>query len=154
MDVLVAAAELVAPPDHLLDVDDPDLLLPGSMASRINAQRSARGLPKLEEHPAAMSQFASLIFHGLATRYAQVLRDATKLTGRNIRRIAIVGGGSRNGLLNRLTAEATGLQVFCGAAESSTIGNFAIQLAAWEESSNDPARIAHWARILTGPIDF
>jgi rhamnulokinase len=51
--------------------------------------------------------------------------------------------------LNQLTAEATGLKVYCGAAESATIGNFAIQLATWEGEQNSPARIAHWAGVLT-----
>jgi rhamnulokinase len=96
-----------------------------------------------------MPRFASLIFHSLAARYATVLRDAERLTGKRFRRLAIVGGGSLNRFLNELTAEATGLKVYCGVAESATIGNFAIQLATWEGKQNSPARIAHWASVLT-----
>jgi rhamnulokinase len=146
---LIAAAELLPAPDGLLDVDDPDLLLAGAMASRINTQRRRRGFAAIEETPPAMPRFASLIFHSLAARYADVLRDAELLTGKRFKRLAIVGGGSLNGFLNRLTADATGLEVHCGAAESSTIGNFAIQLATWEGAQNSPVRIAHWARVLT-----
>lgn len=146
---LIAAAELLPTPDALLDVDDPDLLLAGAMASRINAQRRRQGLGAIEEVYAAMPQFASLIFHSLAARYADVLQDAERFTGKRFKKLAIVGGGSLNGFLNRLTAQATGLKVYCGVAESSTIGNFAIQLATWEGAQNSPERITHWARALT-----
>ena len=146
---LIAAAERLPRPDALLDVDDPDLLLAGAMASRINAQRTAHGLPVIEETPNAMPQFASLIFHSLAARYAVVLRDAERLTGKRFRQLAIVGGGSLNYFLNRLTAEATGLELYCGVAESSTVGNFAIQLATWEGAPNSRTRVAHWSHVLT-----
>lgn len=96
-----------------------------------------------------MPQFASLIFHSLAGRYTEALRDAERHTGKRFRRLAIVGGGSLNRFLNRLTGASTGLNVECGVAESSTIGNFAIQLASWEGAQNSPTRIAHWAYILT-----
>ena len=119
------------------------------MATRINTERKKQGRPLIDENPSSMPQFASLIFHSLAARYAAVLRDAERLTEKRFRRLAIVGGGSLNHFLNRLTADATGLEVHCGVAESSTIGNFAIQLATREGAPNSPARIAHWARMLT-----
>lgn len=146
---LVAASEMVETPDAMLDVDDPSLWLPGNMASRINAQRTRMGAKPLEEHTAALPQFASLIFHSLAARYSETLRQAEALTGRQFKRLAIVGGGSLNQFLNRLTAEASGLDVYCGAAESSTIGNFAIQLATLEGQPNSMPRISHWAHALT-----
>lgn len=149
MSELVAAAERVSAPLVLIDVDDPPLLLPGAMATRINAQVVARGGRKLEEHPSSVPEFASLIFHSLAARYAAVLRDAERLTGKNFSKVAIVGGGSLNKFLNRLTAESTGLEVYCGVPESATIGNFAIQLATLEGHQNSRLRIAHWARVLT-----
>ena len=150
MQDLIAAAESLPVPDFLLDVDDPELLLPDKMASRINAQHGRQGRAAIEESPDGMPQFASLIFHSLAARYATALRDAERLSNKRFRRLAIVGGGSLNRFLNQLTAEATGLKVFCGVAESATIGNFAIQLATWEGEQNSPTRIAHWASVLTG----
>jgi rhamnulokinase len=149
MPELIAAAETLPHPDILLDVDEPDLLLPGGMASRINAQRRKQGTTAIEETADAMPRFASLIFHSLAARYAEVLRDAERLTGKRFLRLAVVGGGSLNRLLNRLTGEATGLEIYCGVAESSTVGNFAIQLATWEGAQNTSRRIAHWAHVLT-----
>jgi rhamnulokinase len=146
---LVAAAEQVDKPEGLLDVDDPELWIQGDMASRINSQLRRRGLRTIEEHPASMPLFASLVFHSLAQRYAMVLADVEKLTGKTLKRLAIVGGGSLNDFLNRLTAETTGLQVCRGFAESSTAGNFAVQLGSLEDAPNSPERIAHWASALT-----
>ena len=145
---LVAAAEQVDEPDGTIDVDDPELWAAGAMASRINAQLKRRGLAEIEEHPASMPVFARLIFHSLAERYATVLAHVQELTGKQLRKLAVVGGGSLNAFLNRLTAEATGLEVCRGVAESSTAGNFAVQLAGLEGYVNSPDRIAYWARTL------
>jgi rhamnulokinase len=145
---LVAASELVDEPEGTIDVDDPELWAAGDMASRINGQLRRRGRSAIEEHPASMPVFARLIFHSLAERYATVLADMQALTGKKLRRIAVVGGGSLNAFLNRLTAEATGLEVCRGVPESSTAGNFAVQLASLEGCADSPDRIAYWARRL------
>jgi rhamnulokinase len=102
---------------------------------------------------------ASLIFHSLADRYAVVLRDAARITGRDLNRLYVVGGGSRNALLNRLTAKATGLEVLPGSAESTTVGNFAIQLTALDGDYADgvgvsAGAVARWASVLEAqPIE-
>ena len=150
---LVAAAEQTPCPAGLLDVDDPDLLLQERMPQRINAQRQKRGLEALDESPGNAPEFATLIFHSLAARYAKVLDRVATLTGKRLKRLFIVGGASQNAFLNRLTQEATQLEVFRGAAESSTVGNFAVQLAALEGSRDaitgayaEP--VARWAGLL------
>ena len=150
---LIQQAELIPTPDECLDVDDPEFLPAGDMPDRINRQRSRRGLPALDESVKGAPQMASLIFYSLAERYAQLLRRMEQHSGRSLRRLFIVGGGSRNQLLNRLTAEATGLEVLRGAPESSTIGNFAVQLATLEgcrseQTGADADRVSSWAGFL------
>ncbi|HEX3435999.1 MAG TPA: FGGY-family carbohydrate kinase [Pseudacidobacterium sp.] len=147
---LIGAAERLPAPRNLLHVDDPDLLRHGSMASRINAQLMRRGLEPIEESVSAMPQYALLIFHSLVARYREVLEDAASLSGKRFKRLSIVGGGSQNQFLNRLASEATGLELYCGAVESSTVGNFAVQLAALEGAAASRERIAYWASTLTG----
>ena len=49
-----------------------------------------------------------------------------------LKRLFVIGGGNRNAFLNRLTIRATGLDLICCSAESSTNGNFAVQLAVLE----------------------
>jgi rhamnulokinase len=155
---LVAASELVPCPEGLLEVDDPDLLLPERMPQRINAQRTKRGLTPLDESPANAPEFASLIFHSLAARYAKVLDRVAFLTGKRLKRLFIVGGANQNAFLNRLTAEATRLEVYRGSPESSTVGNFAVQLATLEDS-RDPVTgayaepVARWAGLFIEALD-
>ncbi len=143
---LVAAAATAVAPGGLIDVDDADLLLPGDMPGRINRQRARKGLPPISVEDAP--SLARLIFESLAARYGVVLNEIAQLTGRPLRRLFVVGGGSQNELLNRLTAEATGLEVHRAAVESSTVGNFAVQLAAVVDERTDAATVAKWAANL------
>ncbi len=152
---LIEAAEQQPAPEVLLDVDAPDLLLPGNMPQRINAQRRQAGLAPLDESPGAAPVMANLIFHSLAARYAEVLTSVARITGKKLRRLYVAGGGARNVYLNKLTAQKTGLDVSCAAVESSTVGNFAIQLATLEDAY-DPEigvkadAVARWAGVLAG----
>ncbi len=156
---LLDASANLGSPDGLLDVDDPDLLLPGDMPKRINAQLARNCCAPIPEGPGMAASMTNLILHSLAARYAAVLQDATSISGKRLKRLYIVGGGSRNNLLNRLTARATGLEVLTGATESATVGNFAIQLAALGGNYSDGMgvtanSVAEWATVLaTLPID-
>jgi rhamnulokinase len=151
IDALVHECANALPPDYLLKVDDPDLLLPGNMPAKINRQREQAGKRPLPESD--QSGFANMIFHGLAARYREVLRDIESITGKHIKRLYIVGGGNRNMLLNHLTAASTGAHVCLGPTESSTVGNFAVQLASLH-GDYDPctgvkfAAVAKWAGVL------
>jgi rhamnulokinase len=149
---LIQAAEHLPPPAYLLDVDDPDLLLPGEMPSRINRQLLRHGQQRYEEGAEAAPKMVNLILHSLAAKYGETVRNLTRITGKTFRRIYIVGGGSRNNLLNRLTASATNLEVRCGAVESSTLGNFAVQLAAQEGNGVTAAAVARWAQQLSTAV--
>ncbi|MGB9415117.1 MAG: FGGY family carbohydrate kinase [Acidobacteriaceae bacterium] len=153
MPELIAAAEKVPSSPGQLNVDHPALLLPGDLASLINGQLRAQGMAAIPEDAASLPAFASLIFRSLAHRYGEVLHDVVRLTGRRLERIYVVGGGSLNPLLNRLTANATGLPLSCGVVESSTIGNFAVQLTALEGAQNARDRIRHWASVLASSAE-
>ena len=155
---LVAAAERIAKPQGLLDVDDPDLLLAGRMPQRINAQRKRKGFEVLDERPENAPMFASLIFHSLATRYAKVLDRVAFHSGKKLKRLFIVGGASQNDYLNRLTREATGLELFRGSAESSTVGNFAVQMAVLEGSRDAVTgayaeQVSRWAGLFVATLE-
>jgi rhamnulokinase len=140
-------------PEYVIDVDHSDLLLPGNMPARINAQLKTLGRPIIPEQPSSAPQLASLILHSLAARYAAVLRDITEITGKTFTRLHIVGGGSRNTLLNDLTAKAAKLDVVAGPSECATIGNFSIQLAALAGKYNErvgveSTAVSEYARFL------
>jgi len=143
---LIGQADGLPPPDRVFDVDQENLMLPGDVPSRINQQRRQAGLAPITEAPA----LTNLILHSLAARYAEVLHDLVEVTEKPLRRLYVVGGGSRNTLLNRLTQNATGLEVHCGYVESTTIGNFAVQLA---QRAPGKAEIGEWAAMLGAAID-
>jgi rhamnulokinase len=144
---LLPLAEAEPTPKVLLDVDDPELMLSDNMPGRINHQLVAAGAPPLSTDPSDAPVMAALILHSLAARYATVLKAIQAITGKQFKKLYIVGGGSRNEVLNRLTAQATGLDVVRGATESSTLGNFAVQMAALEGPA-DAELIAEWASVL------
>jgi rhamnulokinase len=121
------------------------------MPSRINRELEQRGLRPIEDVAGNEPVFARLIFESLATRYAGALNHLEQMLGRKLERIHILGGGSRNRLLTELTAQRTGLPVEAGQAESSTIGNFAVQLAASEKRSDrlEAEEVRRWAAPLS-----
>jgi rhamnulokinase len=86
-----------------------------------------------------------------------VLERVAFHSSKELKRLFVVGGASQNDFLNRLTAEATGLEVFRGSPESSTIGNFAVQLAVLD-GHRDPKTGAHaeyvsrWAGVLAAAV--
>jgi len=141
-------------PVYLLNIDDPELMLPGDMLGKINRQLSRAGNPSFSAESSDIPLIANLIFHSLAARYADVLGSVAQITQKKLKRLFIVGGGSRNALLNRLTAQFTGLDVIPGSAESSTIGNLAIQQAAlqgeWNETTGVTAStVAKYSEMMS-----
>ena len=165
IDQLLERCDSLPAPATLIDVDAPDLMLPGNMTHKINAQLERAGARPLAIEDADIPRMANTIFHSLAARYANVLSSVASLTKKRLRRVFIVGGGSQNAYLNRLTAERTGLEVIRGATEGTTIGNFAVQLAAlqgdWNPTTGvSAAAVAKWAEellphslALSGDID-
>jgi rhamnulokinase len=154
---LIRQAESISEIPGTIDVDDPPLMLAGDMPERINHQLKALDLPEIADIPGNEAIFARLIFASLANRYAIVLKNLESLTGRTFERITILGGGSRNTLLSKLTEETTGIPIVRGEAEGSTLGNFAVQLAAHDAATtpNQPPSaelIRTWAHRLSSSL--
>lgn len=76
-----------------------------------------------QEVPDDPGSTVRIVLKSLATRYKEVLELLEQLTGRQIEVIHIVGGGSRNKLLNQLAADVTGRRVIAGPAEATAVGN-------------------------------
>jgi rhamnulokinase len=135
-----------------IDVDDEPLLLDGEMPARVNHELKRRGLPAIPDVAGNEPAFARLIFESLARRYGSALAHLERMLGHKIEHIHALGGGSRNKLLTELTAERTGLPVTTGDHESSTIGNFAVQLAAGESNGQafGTETLRQWAVLLSG----
>jgi rhamnulokinase len=150
LEALIQQAGLSPAIPGIIPVDAPPLLLDGDMPARINEQLQLASLPEIEDRAGNEPRFARLIFESLASRYAEALRSLEELLDRKLTRIHVLGGGSRNQLLSQLTAQSTGLPVENGEPESSTIGNFAVQLASSEAGGGplDRAAVRKWAQLL------
>ena len=113
----------------IIDTDDLVFFTPGDFPSRIAEFCKRTG----QEAPEDQGSIARCILESLALKYRFVFDRLQKVLGKQLDRIHTIGGGSRNQLLNKFTAEATGLNVIAGPAEASAIGNVMMQLIALQE---------------------
>jgi rhamnulokinase len=111
---------------HLVDPDDGSFLHPADMLDAIDAFCAKTQQPR----PSTPGAYVRTVLESLAFKYRQVLNDLERLTCEPIRQIRIIGGGSKNRLLNQLTADATGRPVLAGPAEATAVGNIAMQILA------------------------
>jgi rhamnulokinase len=124
-DLLMAAADLPTG-GPVVDPNDPSYLPPGDMPARIAEACRASGQAAPDSRPATVR----CILDSLAVAFAQAVDDATRLSGRSVEVIHLVGGGARNELLCQLTADAAERPVVAGPAEATAVGNVLVQARA------------------------
>ncbi len=78
--------------------------------------------------PETEGEIVRCVLESLALAYKSALNKLLKISGRKVDVIQIIGGGSKNDLLNQMTANATGVPVIAGPAEATVIGNAIVQL--------------------------
>ena len=106
------------------NVDDARFMNPEKMSEAIISYLKEKG----DDIPATKGDFMRCICISLAKKYAEVKTQMERCTNKKINKIYIVGGGSRNALLNRLTAEFTQCEVIRGEVEATAMGNINVQL--------------------------
>jgi rhamnulokinase len=80
--------------------------------------------------PSDDGEFAALIFNSLAKQYSYALLQLRVVVPYAIRKLHVIGGGSKNRLLNALTAREIGVPVVAGPSEATAIGNIMLQARA------------------------
>ncbi|MDR1003558.1 MAG: rhamnulokinase [Prevotellaceae bacterium] len=125
-DTLIGEARAAEPFRSIINPDDPSFANPTHMPQAIRDYCAAHGQPVPETH----GQFTRCIFESLALRYRQVLDNLRTLSEHPIEVLHVIGGGSRNDLLNQWTANAIGIPVIAGPAEATAIGNIMVQAIA------------------------
>ncbi|MBQ8449814.1 MAG: rhamnulokinase [Bacteroidaceae bacterium] len=106
--------------------DAPEFANPASMSAAIVRFCEETGQPAPQTH----AQFIRCIFESLALCYRHTLETMRSLSPHEIIRLHIIGGGSKNTLLNQLTANALGIPTVAGPAEATAIGNCMVQARA------------------------
>lgn len=120
---LLPAAE-VAETDALIDVDDTVFQCPVSMAEAITNYC----ITHQQTPPSTQGEFVKCVLRSLALRYKTGMEALNRLLPEPVTKLYVIGGGSQNKYLNRLTEEAIGIPVVEGPVEATAIGNIRQQM--------------------------
>lgn len=108
----------------LIDPDDPFFSNPGDMQHAIQEYC----LRTKQNIPVTQGQIVRCIFESLALRYRQVFESLRSFSSYSIDVLHVIGGGSRNDLLNQWTCDSIGIPVVAGPSEATSIGNIMLQV--------------------------
>lgn len=125
-DDVVNRAEAAPDMDLFIDINAGEFYAPADMPKAIaEAVRRDFGA---DIAPDDQGRIARIVFESMALKYQYYLTHLLEACGKKISRIYILGGGSRNRLINQFTASATGYPVRVGVYEASAAGNLLLQM--------------------------
>jgi rhamnulokinase len=107
----------------VIDPDDIRFMHAGDMAERIRNYCAETN----QAVPQTRGEVVRVALESIALKYRWVLERLQELTGKQFAPIHIIGGGTKNRLLNHFTADATNLVVVTGPIEATAIGNILMQ---------------------------
>ncbi len=105
--------------DETVDANAAAFLAPESMQAAFDAA--------LKQRPQTAGDYFRCAYRSLALSYRQAIEELERNTQRTYDKLYIVGGGAKNGFLNRLTEQATGKTVLALPIEATALGNLKIQ---------------------------
>lgn len=123
---LTQLAEQASPFQSLIDPTDSRFVAPRDMTEAIRSFCHETG-QQIPDEPGSLTR---CILESLALLYRKTISELETLTGDSLQTLHIVGGGSKNTLLNQLSANATQLRVVTGPVEATAAGNIIIQALA------------------------
>ena len=114
------------PMQCFIDPDDPRFTPPGNQIKRIRefCEETGQYVPQTD------GEIVRCIYESLAMKYKYTFENLQKCTGRTFEAIHMVGGGTKDGFLCQMTADATNVPVIAGPIEATAAGNIAVQLIA------------------------
>jgi len=110
----------------LIDTDHTSFTCPGCMTKAIQDYCVASEQKVPQTHP----EFVRCIFESLSLKYRYILDLLKGLAPFPIEKLHVIGGGSKNPLLNQWTANSIGIPVAAGPSEATAIGNIMLQAKA------------------------
>jgi len=120
---LVHMAESGTAFQSLIDPDHSSFANPACMTKAITDYCVSTG----QIAPSSHTEFVRCIFESLSLKYKFILGKLINLAPFPIEKLHVIGGGSKNPLLNQWTANAIGIPVIAGPSEATAIGNIMIQ---------------------------
>lgn len=122
-DEIINMAREAGPFRSIIDPDHLSFMKPDSMTRAIADFCRDTG----QQPPDSPGAQARCIFESLALKYRFLIEGINRIRGRETRMLHIVGGGSRNRMLNQFTADSLGIPVTAGPVEATAIGNIMMQ---------------------------
>ncbi|MGQ4873097.1 MAG: rhamnulokinase [Promethearchaeia archaeon] len=110
----------------MINPDDKVFLNPPNMIEAIKNYCKRTNQPQ----PNSIGEISRTIFESLSLRYRQIKENLEEIINNKIKIFHIIGGGSRNELLNQFTANALGIPIRAGPSEATAIGNILVQALA------------------------
>ena len=142
---LEAFARECKPLQCFINPDDPSFATPGNLPERIRefCRRTGQYVPE------TVGEIVRCIYESLALKYRYTAESIIKLTGLDAKVIYVVGGGTKDGFLSQMTADACGMPVSAGPEEATAIGNLLMQMMAAGEAKD----LKHARRIVAASFD-
>ncbi len=115
-----------------IDPDADDFAPMGNMPERIRefCRRTGQYVPQ------TVGETVRCIYESLALKYRHIFRGIEDCTGKQYPHINVVGGGTKDKLLCRMTADSCNTTVYAGPIEATVLGNIAVQLLSCGEISS------------------
>ena len=110
----------------VIDPDDGVFLHPGNMPERIQKYCADTN----QTVPQTKGEIVRVVLECMALKYLWVLERLEELSRKHYEPIHIIGGGTKNRLLNQFTADCTQRKVIAGPVEATAIGNILLQAIA------------------------
>lgn len=123
---LVDLSHAAEPFKCLINPNDSSFLNPGNMPKAIQEFCANTNQPI----PETKGEIARCIYDSLVLAYKLALKQIELVTGKQIKKLYIIGGGANNTVMNQLTADAIGIPVFAGPTEATAVGNIMLQAKA------------------------
>ena len=103
-----------------INVNDECFLAPESMIDTVTEKATVK--------PENIGQIMECVYRSLAEGYKEAIVNLEKVAGKKFTSINVVGGGSKDTYLDKLTAETTGLTLYAGPTEGTALGNLMSQM--------------------------
>ncbi len=128
----LAALYLESDCQSIVNPDDPSFANPASMTKAIDEYCEKTN----QQKPEKPADYIRVVYQSLAHRYGEITEWLRELSPVEIKRLHVIGGGSRNRHLMQMAADSLGIPVVAGPAECTALGNVLMQLRACKSLSS------------------
>lgn len=122
---IVEKAKEAAPFAGFIDPDDELFFAPVDNIDAVKEYFAKTGQTGIDADD--IGTIARIVYESLALKYRYVIERLKKATGSNVEVLHIIGGGTKNKLMNQFTSNALGVRAITGPAEATASGNLLLQ---------------------------